>query len=285
MSRRFRLTIRLLLYLLFVGFAWQAGGQTAPRSMVAQSQSQPKAQQLWEQAIAAKGGRTRLHSIRNLVISSTAEYVTHKGTKNTVRTEELFVFPNKIWTWEDMRPDVFGLRVDMSNYEAHIRYILTDEISTEKLRHLSDAYTWEDFGLLDTQAWYFMETNWVQPNPLACWTEAFNGQQVDVIKTEVKGRRIDFALHQTTHLPVRVIFYNYPDNPDKIRHSNELAMYSSVNGIQLPHRVTPQSGPAYTQQYQVNVEYNEAIFYQLTDIKDGPTGWKPKPATLNKINN
>src|ERR1051326_9602190 len=42
----------------------------APVAATAQDSEKQRAQQLWEQAIAAKGGRGRLYAVRNIVISS-----------------------------------------------------------------------------------------------------------------------------------------------------------------------------------------------------------------------
>src|SRR5438552_1229 len=80
--------------------------------------TQEEARKLWEASIAAKGGRERLLGVKNIVISSSAEYTTHKGKDNSIKEEELFVLPDKKWSWEDYRPDVFELRVEMFNYEA-----------------------------------------------------------------------------------------------------------------------------------------------------------------------
>src|SRR6266567_7066100 len=61
---------------------------------------------IWEEAIAAKRGRERLYSVRNLVVRSRGEYLTQKMKKNEVRMEEIYVLPSKLWSWSDYRPDV-----------------------------------------------------------------------------------------------------------------------------------------------------------------------------------
>ena len=40
--------------------------------------AQEEARILWDEAIAAKGGRERLYSVRNVLISSHQGYITHK---------------------------------------------------------------------------------------------------------------------------------------------------------------------------------------------------------------
>jgi hypothetical protein len=89
-----------------------------------QNDKKQEAQRLWELAIAAKGGRERLYDVRNMVFSSRGEYLTHLGKRNPARHDELVVFPNKIWFWDDLRPDVFGLTVGMYNYDTNMCYFI-----------------------------------------------------------------------------------------------------------------------------------------------------------------
>src|SRR6266496_6510852 len=62
---------------------------------VPQRATKPKALELWEEAILAKGGRERLYSVYNMVVSVQSAYLTQKGKRNQVRREYLFVLPNK----------------------------------------------------------------------------------------------------------------------------------------------------------------------------------------------
>jgi hypothetical protein len=196
------------LLLLVAGLDLSLEAQSRPRTVVVTTATpQEQARQVWEQAIAAKGGRVKLHSIRNVNVSAQAEYITHKSKKNTLRRESLMVLPDKKWVWQDFGSDVFGLRVEMYDYGAKRCYILTPEEPYEELRHLSDAYTWEKFGLRDMQAILFMETAWVQPIPSETWKDTFQGQTVDVVKTQVGKERIDYILDGNTHLVVCTILY------------------------------------------------------------------------------
>src|SRR2546421_307694 len=79
-------------------FTIKSSAASQPRVIdrtVTQKEMQEDVVRLWEQAITAKGGRARLYAVRNMVISGRADYITHKGRKNQVRREDLFVFPNK----------------------------------------------------------------------------------------------------------------------------------------------------------------------------------------------
>src|SRR5437660_4732658 len=71
---------------------------------------QAAASAVWEQAIAAKGGRERVHSIRNFVILSREEF--SRSPRPDVATYEqlewLLVLPDKLWGFSDHRPGLMG---------------------------------------------------------------------------------------------------------------------------------------------------------------------------------
>ncbi len=72
------------------------------------------AERVWELAVQAQGGRDKLLSIRNeVVITKERGHI----------TESLFVFPNKWWNWDDLRPTMFGVVMRMENYETRQNYI------------------------------------------------------------------------------------------------------------------------------------------------------------------
>src|SRR5829696_3598781 len=83
-----------------------------------ENNSQPRAKLVWEQAVEAKGGRDRLYSINNTVIVSRGVLRFDLFRSTPTVLESLFVFPNKLWYWNDMRPSVFGLTINMYNYDS-----------------------------------------------------------------------------------------------------------------------------------------------------------------------
>ena len=72
-----------------------------------EAQEAEQAKILWEQAIAAKGGREQLHQVTNLVVSyretvrNFLDFAVHRGD-----VERLYVFPNKSWSWVPTAPGV-----------------------------------------------------------------------------------------------------------------------------------------------------------------------------------
>src|SRR5207244_3006609 len=65
--------------------------------------SQSEARRLWERAVAAKGGRERLHEVRNMEVSARAQFKRDLFQSGELRFEEFYVFPSKHWFWTDER--------------------------------------------------------------------------------------------------------------------------------------------------------------------------------------
>src|SRR5712692_9236817 len=118
-DREMRAVLLLVCCGLVAGFQWVGGhAKNANEDVRQQEQEQQEARRLWEQAIAAKGGRERLSAVRNVVVS-------HGGHWNVT----LYVFPNKLWQWSDDRPTWLGLSVEMHNLERRVAYFVRDKDS------------------------------------------------------------------------------------------------------------------------------------------------------------
>lgn len=236
---------------------------------------QPKeAERLWELAIAAKGGRIRLCSVRNLVISSRAEYRTGMLKTNQIRQETFYVLPNRLWSWSDLRPDVFGLRITMYNHDTNMKYI----ISEGEPKHMPEPITDKDKenrDLLSSLLPELLETKWSKPAMVKASIGRIGLRTVDIVETTVNGKRVDFALDRKTHLPIRVSYYDVIKGKAYIT-ALDLSDYVEVSGIRVPQKVKYDDGTQYKQTYQFNVEYNEDIFIKPTTLEAGPEAWKPK---------
>ena len=125
------------------------------------AKQQKESARLWEQAIAAKGGRDRLYEVHNLVISSRGKYRSRLSKNNQVRREELFVFPNKYWFWDDYRPDVFGLRVSMYNYDTNMKYVISDSEPDHQPEAITNGQ--RNKALRNEQLSSLLETRWLKP--------------------------------------------------------------------------------------------------------------------------
>lgn len=235
-----------------------------------------EAERIWELGIAAKGGREALHGVRNFVISSKGEYTSRAFKKNKIRQEILYVLPDKFWSWSDYRPAVFGLRVQMYNYETSMKYTLSEGDPNHPLEPINE----QDRSTRDI-LWalmpYFPETKWLKPELLGVKEGIVGLQTVDIVETSVRGRRVDFAFDRETHLPVRVSYFSTNKNKTKTYVTTiDLADYVDVGGIKLPQKLKYYDGSKYRESYQLNVGYNEDIFTKLTKIEDGLEAWKTK---------
>ena len=230
------------------------------------------AERLWEQAIAAKGGREALHGVRNLVVSARRDYPSRKLKKNQLHQEVLCVLPDKFWSWSDYRPDVFGLRVEMYNYETSTKYVISDGEPHRQLEPINEMdrktrdLLW---GLLP----YLPETKWLKPVLVGVKAGRIGLQTVDIMETTVKGKRVDFAFDRKTHLPIRVSYYRTVNNKTYVT-VIDLADYVEVGGIKLPQTMRYEDRTADKKSYQLNVEYKEDIFTKPTRIEAGPEAWK-----------
>jgi hypothetical protein len=243
-----------------------------------------KAQHIWEQSLVAKGGRERLYSVRNMVISSSGSYKPLKfkikpdgevssrsGKQSGIFSEELYVFPDRLWSWTDYRPAVFGLRVSMYNYDTKTKYVITDG----EPNHPAEPFTENELagrGFPVTQLMYLMESKWLKPKLVKVTTERIGFRVVDVVQTEVDGRRYDFAIERKTHLPVRFTFYS--QYKGKVyTHVNGLSDYTDVDGIKVPRTIELEDSHKEKSNISFNVEYNEKIFTNPPSIEAGHKAW------------
>jgi hypothetical protein len=233
-----------------------------------------QAERLWELALAAKGGREKLHNIRNMVMSTRSEYMTSSRQKNQIRTESLFVFPNKLWSWDDYRPDVFGLRVEMYNFDTKMHYVINQDFPNEIPKPIigarkSDSYT---YGLVS----YILESQWLRPILLKVRKDNVGPREVDVVQTKLNDYRVDFFIDRQTRLPIRVEYYHTQDGKEIFDLAQDLLEYTEVGGIKVPQILKDDKGGMTRVQFQFNVDYDENIFLKPPPIEAGPEAWRPK---------
>jgi hypothetical protein len=181
---------------------------TITSAVAAQEHLAADAAKIWEQAIAAKGGRERLKAVRNLAITSSGSYkallftiqpgrqVKSKTSKPSgLYREELFVFPVKYWSWVDYRPAVFGLVIHVYDYTQNMKYVITDGEPNHPAEPIEEKEM-KRRPLLFVELMYLLESNWVAPKPLNVTREG----AVDVVQTEVDDQRFDFAIDRKTKL-------------------------------------------------------------------------------------
>jgi hypothetical protein len=233
------------------------------------SDASQQATQLWAQALAAKGGRERLHAVRSIAVTARG------GDKTQVRTEELLVLPNKYWLWTDLRPAAFGLRVEMFNYDTNTHYLITPHAPHASPQPIKGQQRNE--SLRNTQLSFLLESRWLKPTPLQTRPGTVGARPVDIVQTDVAGARVDFALDRETHLPLAVSYYNVYNGRTFIT-TFEFSDYAEVDGIKVPRRIKFSDGTEAEINVRFNVAYDEAIFAQPPPLKAGPEAWRRQAA-------
>lgn len=233
---------------------------------------QKEAERLWEQAIAAKGGRDRLYAVRNMVISTKKE-TSSLFNKNRVRREELLVFPNKYWFWDDNRPSVFGLVVSMYNYDSNMSYVISEGEPYHQAEPIKNAQ--KNKAIRNDQLSFLLETKWLKPILVNASAGRVGLRSVNIVETVVDGERVDFAFDRKTHLPVRVSYYDIVNGKTYVN-IQSFSDYADVGGIKVPMTEQYTDGSKYKASFQFNVEYNEDIFVKPPPLEAGPQAWRPK---------
>jgi hypothetical protein len=251
-------------------------------------QTQQRAVVLWEEALRAKGGRERLHSVQNFLISSTIDVRTQRGSSIT-ETERLYAMPGKAWIYTLTPQFDVSLDATVINNERNL-CLVTLSPAMSGVPSLSPCIpTTLIQYLLQDPIIYLMETKWIRPVPLRVRNEGKGKKQVDVIETQVGQFRVDFYLDRKTRLPFRLgteWFGGIAQATGRLGLMTvELDDYVDIHGILMPRRVTrvldgeAPVGEVYRRdteraRYQFNVTYAPKIFESPASKKLKRSDWK-----------
>jgi hypothetical protein len=231
---------------------------------------------LWERAIAAKGGRERLHAVESVAIS---------GVSGGAQDEALLVLPSKLWDWNDERPTVFGLWLQVTDLDRGWSQFVSENSGDPLAPGKPTDAMVEQIRMI--QVLTFMETRWVRPNLDGARTIRPVFRRLPVIDAHVQDQRYEFQLDPKTFLPKRIVVRtpapprNVPfDEPYTMEEVYTLGAYREVAGLQLPHEISGpigRIGPRivkwkYT--YELNVEYDPQIFRTPPSLAGGRKAWR-----------
>lgn len=255
-----------------------------------------RAETLWEEAIRAKGGRERLHSIESFVISSTIDSHlipspfenSSPGRDVESEAERLYVMPGKAWLYEFTPDFAVSLEATVVNKDRNLCLVTLAPIGLSRSvpgLSLCLPTVWPE-RLVQDPVLYLMETKWVRPAPVRTRTEGKGKKQQDVIETQVGQLRVDFYLDRKTHLPAKLVTQEYHGDPRMPRRMDLMVTfgdYVDVDGIQMPRRVIRE--PLLTEvvrrnteraRYKFNVTYDEEIFNRPISRKAKSKDWERK---------
>ena len=240
-----------------------------PRSVPAHQappHNREQAQKLWDVAITAKGGRERLHEVSSLLIwyqETTRNFlgiVVHRG-----HVESLYVFPGKLWSWDDGLPPPFRLNVGVLDLDRN--FSCRAHLDSKSPICGSAGKMGAREGIDEAQYLYLMETKWIKPTPISVSKERIGLKTVDVLETQWEDKRILYFLNRKTHLPQRVAVFR--GNSKKPRLSLDFSEYAIVSGVQMPGK--QKRGRI---NFILNPHYDESVFSRTPSISAGPKAWQ-----------
>lgn len=231
-----------------------------------------RAEELWEEAIRAKGGRERLHSIENYLVSSTIHVEALRGG-HTTEAVWLYALPGKAWLYEyeTNRHFEYFMTATVLNLGRNFCFVtLAPAIGDiPKLSHCLPTVPAEK--LIQNSAIYLMETKWVKPVPLRTREARTGRKRVDVVETEIGKLRVDFYLDRKTHLPIKIVtdqYHGISEMITKLGLTVFLDDYVTVDGIKMPRSVVREPSDQLERvrrdlefaSYRFNVDHEEKIF-------------------------
>ncbi|MEK6288109.1 MAG: HEAT repeat domain-containing protein [Acidobacteriota bacterium] len=223
-----------------------------------------RAKQLWEMAIAAKGGRERLKAVQSIAITQTFSV---RGSST-----ELCVFPDKYWAWEDRRPSKLGLAAEVRNFQQNVGYFVVGHLPNDpKKSELKPEARWP---LTECQLLYLLETRWSAPELLKASRSKVGSTDVDVLEVKIDPFRVAVYLDSKTPLPVRIGYLS--KYTGKIFQWHGFSDYREANGIFLPHTISYDGDRSIPLQVEINVHYDPAVFERPPRIDEGPFQWRAK---------
>ncbi|HWW74394.1 MAG TPA: hypothetical protein VNZ44_03310 [Pyrinomonadaceae bacterium] len=227
-----------------------------------------RAEELWEQAVAAKGGREQLQKVESLLLSYRSTWrnflgiVEHRGD-----VEALYAFPDKIWSWDDGLPPPFTLSVGWIDVSRNKRCHISKGSGAVTCGPARNVRSPGDEGLVRVQYLYLLETRWVKPTPVGVSEARIGFKKVDVLQTRFRETRIDYYLDRKTHLPARVtVFF---EKSGRELESLDFSEYADVGGVMMPGK--QERGHI---NFQINPPYDEAVFTRPPALEAGPHAWR-----------
>jgi len=231
--------------------------------------SSPAAIELWERMIHAKGGREKLSQITNILTVDPRPRAPERPS-----FVDLFVFPNRLWSWSDNGQSVLGVSLwvfsESSTWSADYSPRNRDKYGTT--RGPSNTLLTEA-RLLEAHEHLLLETKWLKPVPLRVEVGRIGREQFDVVVANYAQtggwEQVQFYVDRQTSLVRRV---------RRSRATVDLEGYKPVGGIMMPSVLILPGGRRRSSEYQFNVAYDPEIFSREPSLDDGPNGWKLRPS-------
>lgn len=209
-------------------------------------------QEVWEQAIKAKGGRERLRAVHSLAIYLKPA----QGILAGPPTTWLCVFPDRYFEFEG---GIAGRSRAIVVDGTADRVAMDVTGQPRGARHLGqmelDRFTWN-------QIVFLLESAWLQPQPVETRRNA--------VTVQAGGRTFQVFLNHA-NLPERIV--------SKHAYDYRLQHYREFDGVWLPASVTSSDGMrqwTWDADYEMDAKYNPKLFERMPDLADGPEPWRKR---------
>jgi len=256
------------------------------------------AQQIWEEALQAKGGRDRLHAVQNFLTSGEIHVDAVKGS-HISEVQWLRALPGKAWLYEYTPEFIVSLDATVINLERNLCVkTLSPAKGNVPPRSFCLPTTYTE-RLIQDPIIYLMETNSLRPVPIRTYEGKRGLNRVDVVETAVGKYRFDFYLDRKTKLPVKLVTDEYEGIFEGTRPMGLTIYfdnYVTVDGIKMPTRVTREpkhipisdfwvlsGAPEFPEKarrdielfsYKFNVAYEETLFDRAVPKTVKASDWK-----------
>src|SRR5262245_9882076 len=223
-----------------------------------------RARQLWELAIAAKGGREKLYQVKSLAI---------KDSRLGYPQVSLFVFPDKNFYWSDLRPTVFSFHASVINFEKNID-IYVPGANPKDVRKGPPNFNLRSV-FRDVYIKYFLETPWFKPEPVAAGEEKLGSRLCEVVTVKYDWLLYKIYMDKKSHLPARISSYAV-DKPTVELTPRDFSDYKEFDGLMMPQVESVNRQKPYRQSFEINPAYDPAVFERVPDMNAGPDQWRAK---------
>lgn len=253
---------------------------------VAQStldKSKVEADRLWEQVVKARGGREKLQSVSNML-------VTTGDNAEDIRIQ-FYAFPRKYWEWNKDKKFHDFMFVTMTNldYGVHLSASYEGTVASEKLTPVTGGGDYRDGWLIEACA-FLLETKWARPSPVRIRTERIGKERLDVIETvfdqfppPYRNWGLDYYVDPESLEIKHVAWTTGGQRPFHVYHFGRGTV---VDGIMVPCMFGVSMGSEKKDQwsntamrpmsFKFNVDYNPQLFEVPPSVAAGPDAWKKK---------
>lgn len=241
--------------------------QPAPGQKQSGSIDVSRARLLWDEMIAAKGGREKLNQVSDLVVRMRTDCPNDEAMVlkyffwKRVSTETLWVFPDRFYfVTLGVAEDPGDANFNLYNGDARKFWSFFPGMKTPREFSSEASLKFAKNRVLRAQIMYLGETRWVKPAPVGYSRQRIHLRAVDVVHTRLDDISADFYLDRQTHLPLKVA--TNLSFGGQVLHSSQgyvLSDYTSISGIRFPLKMA--AGLCRAQLgYDVNASLRSELF-------------------------